>query len=251
MRPISRAMLAILLMLVSCLPVMAQQGAGDILIVVDSRVPGQQKMESELRQLWKAGRESTHTSSATLPIDTYDLRNEGHRTAAQRLHISPRDCPYLAFAMLDRAGGRPDKILSSVARVANAREAVAQLGRQLRALQGPSTSKACPICGVWKQYAPDANGQMVYVLTVRNSEGPGGYGFTVLDIGPQSSIKNASDIHVSNITVDGDEWTFDSDWGTQGIAHFVLEKETADRWSGWAYLNGTRVMSTVWTRTGP
>lgn len=55
---------------------------------------------------------------------------------------------------------------------------------------------------------------------------------------------------LSNVRVVGDVWTFDSDWGRNGVGSFQLERDSEGRFIGHAYRRQQKLDLNEWVRVG-
>jgi hypothetical protein len=214
----------------------------DILIVVDSRVAGQKDLEQALRHYLKTARDQRGLSSEILPIDTYDLSKAGQQVAVTRLGIESRLIPFLGMSQLD-GGGRPDKVLISVDKVQSAEDGISRLNTRFLALASQPEGESA-VCGKWKQYIM-YEGKLTWLLTARVSYIGGEYHYTLEAVSPLSNVQR---IHITNTVVAGLWWSFDSDWGPEGLAHFKMHADTPDRYVGYSYLNGHQRDAQTWVR---
>jgi len=68
------------------------------------------------------------------------------------------------------------------------------------------------------------------------------------EMGQLESIAGTHTSGIANVQFDGDTWTFDSDWGPKGVAHFTLRKVSDDAFHGEAYLDGKENQKEKWVR---
>jgi hypothetical protein len=101
------------------------------------------------------------------------------------------------------------------------------LSQHDRAVESPA--------GTWQQYVI-ADGETVYLATFSFQKDGSDFGVSAVDVAPctfpQSGFRTFG--HQYN----GAQWSFHSDWHEYGIAKFDLEKTAANRFEGYAYLDG-------------
>lgn len=99
--------------------------------------------------------------------------------------------------------------------------------------------------GVWSQHIL-SEGKLYYLCEVTLKREGDAYRATTTDV---AEIAWPKEIKTYEHRLQGEVWTFGSDWKEQGQAQFRLTRKGPDRFEGHAYLNG-KVQSgyNVWTR---
>ena len=89
--------------------------------------------------------------------------------------------------------------------------------------------------GTWQQYVI-ADGQPIYLGTYTFASTGDDYDLNAVDVAPCTFPQ--TDFHTFGHSYNGTTWTFNSDWHEYGIAQFQLQKVDANRFEGYAYLDG-------------
>lgn len=89
--------------------------------------------------------------------------------------------------------------------------------------------------GTWQQYVI-ADGHPIYLATFSFEPEGSDFGVRAVDVAPCTFPQ--SGFRTFGHEYDGSRWSFHSDWHEYGVAQFQLDKVDANRFEGYAYLDG-------------
>lgn len=112
------------------------------------------------------------------------------------------------------------------------------------------------ISGLWNQYMPVENSEVLFGGLYGVKKTGSSYEMFFIDNDTVETEVTTSDGNIytitksggiSNVILDGNQWSFDSDWGDR-TGHFILNKVSDDMYEGYSYLNNEKRSFNRWER---